>query len=263
MPETERIDAIARHLFDAHAAGEDFRNLEGDLAPSSMDDAYQVQMALVRLWTADGRDAVAGYKIALTSRAIRELVGVSEPCGGAILESMIHRGPAEIERGRFVRLGLEFELAFRMGRDLPVAGNHDAASIRPYVDTVMPAFELIEDRDADYSNLDAASLIADNAWCGGIVLGEPASGWHGLDLAQVPVTLTYNGATEDAVTGAAMGSPLVSLSFLANLLAGQGRPLRAGDIVMSGSTLATRFAAAGDAARYAIEGIGSVDIRVV
>ncbi len=257
-----RISTIARHLLDAHAARSRFANLEGELAPRSVDEAYLVQQELVELWQEQGEGAGVGYKIALTSQAIRDLVGVSEPCAGTILAAMVHHGPAEIRRDGFVRLGLEFELAVRVGRDVPPDREQDAASIRDHVDTVMPAFELIEDRNADYSDLDANSLIADNAWCGGIVLGAESAGWHDLDLATVPVTLDYNGETETAVTGAAMGSPLASLAFLANLLARQGRPLRAGELVMTGSTLATRFAASGDTARYAVEGIGSVELRV-
>ena len=249
-----------RHLQAAHAARSRFANLEGELAPHSVDEAYLVQQELVELWQEAGEGAGVGYKIALTSQAIRDLVGVSEPCAGTILANMVHHGPAEIRRDAFVRLGIEFELAVRMGRDVP--GDRDAAGIRDFVDAVMPAFELIEDRDADYANLDANSLIADNAWCGGIVLGTATAGWRDLDLATVPVTLDYNGETETAVTGAAMGSPLASLAFLSNLLVRQGRPLRAGDVVMTGSTLATRFASAGDTARYAVEGVGSVELRV-
>ena len=50
--------------------------------------------------------------------------------------------------------------------------------------------------------------------------------------------------------GDAMGNPLNSLAWLANLLIEQGRPLKKGNIVMSGSTLATKFAGRGDHAIY-------------
>lgn len=266
MADDTRAGRIARRLFEDHAARRRFENLSGDLAPDSVAEAYEAQRELVRLWTADGRDSVAGYKIALTSQAIRDLVGVDEPCGAAILASTVRRapegGPAEVGRAEFVRLGLEFELAFRMGSDTEAGARYDAASIRAHVDAAAPAFELIEDRDADYSALDAASLVADNAWCGGIVLGRFSTAWAGMDLSAVPVALTCNGETETATTGAAMGNPLNSLAWLATLLAGQGRPLAAGDIVMSGSTLATRFAAPGDRARYEVEGLGAVELRV-
>lgn len=261
--QNDRIDRIARHLLDAHGERRRFENLTGDLAPASIEEAYVVQQALDRLWEAGTRGPIAGYKIALTSQAIRDLVGVDQPCGAAIFASTVHQSPAEIALSDFIRLGLEFELAFRMGRDVPEGATYDGESIRPYVDAAMPAFELIEDRDADYGNLDAATLVADNAWCGGIVLGVPSTAWKSMDLATTPVALSYNGDGETAVTGAAMGNPLNSLAFLATLLAGQGRSLKAGDVVMSGSTLATRFAKPGDHAVYTVDGLGSVEMRVV
>ena len=262
MTPVDRIDRIARHLHDAHAARRRFENLTGDLALTSIDEAYQVQQALDRLWEEGARGPVAGYKIALTSKAIQDLVGVEQPCGGAIFASTVRDGPAEIRLADFVRLGLEFELAFRIGRDVPSESTHDAQSIAAFVDTAMPAFELIEDRDADYSDLDARTLIADNTWSGGVVLGAPSRAWSGMDLSSVPVRLSCNGEVETAVTGAAMGNPLNGLAWLATLLAGQGRSLKSGDIVMSGSTLATRFARAGDRALYSVEGLGEVAVRI-
>jgi len=262
MTDQQRIDRIARHLHDAHARRARYENLSGDNALTSIEEAYRVQIALNKLWEGGPKGAIVGYKIALTSQAIRDLVGVDDPCGGAIFASAVHQSPATLQLSDYVRLGLEFELAFRMGKDVPAGAEYDAESIAPFVDAAMPAFEMIEDRDADYSSLEAATLVADNAWSGGMVLGTPSTAWRGLDLATTPVSLSLNGETEVAVTGAAMGNPLTSLAYLATLLAAQGRSLKAGDVVMSGSTLATRFAKAGDHAIYSVEGLGSVEMRV-
>ena len=77
----------------------------------------------------------------------------------------------------------------------------------------MPAFELIEDRNADHGDVDALSILVDNSWCAGVVLGPPSTDWHSLDLADTPVSLRVNDAPPAAaVTGAAMGNPLNSLS---------------------------------------------------
>jgi 2-keto-4-pentenoate hydratase len=131
----------------------------------------------------------------------------------------------------------------------------------------VPAFELVEDRASDYARLDAISLVADNCWCGGIVLGQAAGDWRGLDLSATPVRLEYTrdgtAEVEAADTGAALGNPLNALAWVANVLAGQGRPLEAGMWVMTGSTLRTRFAEAGDRAVYTVEGLGSVEVDVV
>jgi 2-keto-4-pentenoate hydratase len=263
MSDHARVNRIAQHLYNAHDSRSKFENLAGELKPQSMIDAYEVQKTLNGLWSESGRGPIAGYKIALTSKAIQELVGVDKPVGAAVFASSIHLSPAIIHIDNFVRLGLEFELAFTISKDVPEKNIFDAASIVEFVDSAMPAFELIEDRAADYSDLDPMSLIADNAWCGGIVIGKPSKAWKQINLANAPVRLSYNdNEMENANTGAAMGNPLNSLAWLATLLSGQGRPLKAGDIVMSGSTLATKFAERGDRAVYEVAGLGSVEVRV-
>lgn len=268
MAYTHKIEAVAAALEAQHAAGSRFEPLSGPLALDTLDEAYAAQRALIQSWSAGTRGPIAGYKIALTSKAVQDLVGVDHPCAGAIFGSTVHDSPASIKRDEFVRLGLEFELCFRLGAALPGGPQpYTAESVRDAVDAAVPAFELIEDRASDYARLDANSLVADNCWCGGIVLGQATGDWRVLDLAANPVRLEYTSGgrteTETATTGAALGNPLSALAWVANLLGGQGRPLQAGMWVMTGSTLRTRFAESGDRAHYTVEGLGSVEITVV
>lgn len=264
MGTDDQADKVAAALEAQHAARQRYMPLTGDLALDGLDQAYTAQRALIRRWEDGARGPVGGYKIALTSKPVQELCGVDQPCGGAIFASSMHRSPARIAKADFVRLGLEFELCLRLGADLlGVDGGYKAETVRDAVAEAVPAFELIEDRDADYTTLDAVSLIADNTWCGGIVLGTAEEDWRALDLASTPVRLDYNDETEEAVTGAAMGNPMNALAWLADLLAGQGRPLKAGQWVMTGSALKTRFAQVGDKVTYTIAGLGTVAIEVV
>lgn len=261
--ETARIDQVAEALQRQHAERAPFKPLAGDLALADLDTAYAVQRRLIDRWEQAGRGAIAGYKIALTSKAVQELCGVSHPLVGAIFASTVHRSPITVRRSDFVRLGLEFELCFTLGRDLPArSGGHTIESVREAVAAATPAFELIEDRAADYGKLEAKSLAADNAWCGGIVMGEVDGDWRDLDLESTPVRLRYGDDVEEAVTGAAMGNPLAALAWVADLLAEQGRPLEAGQLVMTGSTVKTRFAEVGDRAVYTVDKLGSVEIDI-
>jgi 2-keto-4-pentenoate hydratase len=255
------IERIARHLFDANQARLPFEWLTGDLLPKDLTAAYAVQSALIDLWESEGVGRVAGWKIALTSTAMQELLGVDQPCVGAVLGPNIQSSPAAINMGDFVRLGLEFELAVRMAADTEDQV-YDASTIRPLVAGVAPAFELIEDRGADYTDAEAMSLVADNTWNGGVILGEEIANWQAIDWRTQPVTLTYNGVVETAVTGDAMGDPFAALAFVANNLRSRGKRLSAWDIVITGSTLKTRFAEAGDRAQYEINGLGAVELIV-
>jgi 2-keto-4-pentenoate hydratase len=265
MVDQAKAARIAAHIFEAHRCKERFQRLRGELAPASLDEAYAVQDAVHRRFGAAGWGELGGHKIALTSKAIQELCGVDQPAGGGIFARTIERSPATIRLADFMHLGLEFELAVRLGRDLPPAdAPYTRDSVAPAVAACMPAFELIEDRGADYGDLDAASILTDKCWCGGVVLGPEVADWRGLDLETTPVELLWNGPVVDrGVTGAAMGHPFESLAWLANLLAARDRGMKAGEIVITGSALKTRFPEPGDEITYRIAGLGETTARIV
>jgi len=261
----DRTGRIARKIFDANRAGERFEPLRGADVPNSLDEAYDIQDAVYRLFEQEaGAGPLGGHKIALTSIAIQELCGVDKPVYGGIFAKTIHRSPCVLKTSDFMRLGIEFEVAFEIGEDVPADGTvHDERTIADCVAACMPAFELIEDRSADYSDLDAASILTDRCWCGGVVLGDPVKDWRDLDLANTPVELHWDGEVADrAVTGDALGHPLAGLAWIANHLAARGRTMRRGEIVMTGSALKTRFAKPGDAIVYRIKGLGDVSVRI-
>jgi 2-keto-4-pentenoate hydratase len=259
-----KVARIARYIFEGHERRRRFERLRGELAPASLSEAYEVQDEVHRLFWAGGWGELAGHKIALTSKAVQELCGVDQPAGGAIFARTVHRSPATVRLADFMHLGLEFELGVRLGADLPASGApYTRESVAGAVAACMPAFELIEDRDADYGDLDAASILTDKCWCGGVVLGPEVADWRRLDPTGTRVELVWNGAVIDqGVTGAAMGHPFEGLAWLANLLAGRGRAMKAGEIVITGSALRTRFPAAGDEVTYRIAGLGDTSVRI-
>lgn len=258
----ERIARIAEHMYAANAARAPFEWLSGDLQPASLTEAYAAQSALHDLWRErDGRQLI-GWKIAVTSKAMQELCGIEQPCVGAMFDVMALKSPARVKRSEFMRLGLEFELATRIGADMS-SGPYTATSAKAATAAVAPCFELIEDRAADYAGFDARALVADNTWNGGVVMGPEIDGWREVDWTRAPVTLEYNGETERAHTGEAMGDPFNSLAAVANNLLERGLHLRKGDIVITGSTIKTRFASMGDVARYTIDGLGAASLEIV
>ncbi|MBG06493.1 MAG: hypothetical protein CMM59_20720 [Rhodospirillaceae bacterium] len=261
MSTEAEIRAVAERRFAEHRDREIYSPL-GAMMLDTLDDGYSAMEKLVDLW--QGRGPVGGYKIALTSKPIQELCGVDQPCGGFVFKETIHPSPAALSLADYNGLALEFELAVRFGKDVPTdAGPFDENSIQDYVGACYPAFELIDDRRADYSTLDAISMLTDNIWCGGVVLGPEVGDWQSIDMASNPVHLTYNGErTQESNTGAAMGSPMISLAWLANLAAERGWPMREGMIVITGSTLATIPPKPGDHAIYTIEGMGDVEVRI-
>lgn len=230
---------IAHEIIAQHRARRTFRTLTGDFAPSDLDHAYAAQTALHDIHARGGRGPLGGRKIALASAVQQQLCGIDHPIAGGIFRDEILKSPAEIRLADYHGLGVEFELAVEISRDITRPG-HDTASIRGHIAAIYPAFELIVDRDADYTALDPATMIADNAWCGGVVLGEAIADWQSRDLDTLPCTLDWSGEeTATAQTGAA--DPLGSLAWVANLVTEQGQTIRDGDVVITGSVIKTRY----------------------
>ncbi len=149
-------------------------------------------------------------------------MGIDHPCMGTIFASRVHASPATIAKADFINVRIECELAVKLGRDLPkAAAPYTRESVRAAVTHIMPAFELIEDRFADYKSSKALSLIADNAWNGGIVIGAAMPLPAGLDLDGIAGVLKSNG--KEAGSGKT-DDPLGALAWLANQAVECGRP---------------------------------------
>ena len=208
----------------------------------------------------------AGYKIALTTPVMQQMVGVHEPVSGAILAKAMHQSPCTIRRADYGHLGVECEVAVRLEADLPAAqAPYSRDQVTAAIGAVMVAFELIDDRHADYAQFASQllSAIADNAWNAGVVLGPPATEWRKVDLAAAHGTMVINGAVVGEGYGRdVMGHPLDALVWLANMLAQRGKRLSRGMVVMTGSIVTTKFVHPGDTVRFWVEGLGEVHLSV-
>src|SRR5262249_17581202 len=149
---------------------------------------------------------------------------------------------------------IECELAVRLGRDLPKgAAPHTRETARAAVSEIMAAFELIEDRNADYKSCKAPSLIAANAWNGGLVLGAGRRPPEGSELTGTAGRLSRNGKADLA---GKTDDPMGALAWVANLAADRGRPLKAGMVVITGSVVPTVDIAPGERLDFSLDGVG-------
>ncbi len=169
----DQVKQAARRLVEAHQRREPFRPLPAELGPRTAAEGYAIQDAFVAL-RAQKLGGIAGYKVALTSAEMRRFVGVDAPQAGIMLESTLHRTPARVRTADYLRLIVEFEVAVQIAEDLPAADKpFSRERVAKAVGAVMPAMELADDRNADYSQLakHPFELIADNCWNEGAVLG--------------------------------------------------------------------------------------------
>src|SRR5690349_7883957 len=117
--------------------------LPSELMPADLAEAYAVREAFEEIEIARGRGAVVGYKIGLTTPIMQKLCGVDEPCYGAIFASEVHHGRATLQTANYCRLGVETEIAVRLGEDLPRGGDRDRVAAA--VESCSAAIEVLED----------------------------------------------------------------------------------------------------------------------
>lgn len=251
----------AEALLAGHRANARFDTLGPPDGPATIADAYDIQERYVALLRGEHGDA-AGYKVGLTSAAMQTFCGIDHPIAGVVLARRMHRSGATVRRAVFGRLGLEFEIAVRIKSNVPVTGRPcTAETIASHIDGVCAAIEIVDDRSADYGNLDVRSLVADNSWNAGIVLSEFAARWP--DLEAVPGRATKNGAAIGEGNGRdILGHPFNSAAWLATQLASRGEGLKAGQVVMTGSVMKTVFPEEAASYRFELEGIGFVEVEV-
>jgi 2-keto-4-pentenoate hydratase len=258
MNKNDRTEAMAQWLWDARLRRETFRNLPDELHPASIAEAYAAQEIYYRL-AEPVYGMVAGAKIATTTKVMQQLMGIDHACGGAIFARTVHHSPAKLRAADFVNLRIESEIALKLGADLPASrAPWTRETVAPAVAGAMPAFELIEDRYADYTKTEATSLIVENCWNGGVVLGAPKS----ISVEALVGIFGHLSIDGKAVGEGAAEDPCATLAWLANHLAERGRDLKAGMVVITGSLIPTVSIASGQCAVFVVEGLGETVMDV-
>lgn len=229
------------------------------LADLDVDAAYAIQQENTAHWQSEGR-RVVGSKIGLTSRAVQKQLGVDRPDFGVLFADMIVAEDEPVATGRVLQPKIEAEVAFLLNRDVDVEVPTTADVIRA-VAYAMPALEIVGSRITNW-DIGIIDTVADNASSGLFVLGGPVRCLDGLDLRALQMQMTRRDDVVSKGTGAAcLGNPLNALAWLAGELVRRGRPLRAGDVVLSGALGPMVPVDPGDAFEANIAGLGTVSAR--
>lgn len=224
-----------------------------------LEDAYAIQQLQVESWIGAGR-VLQGHKVGLTSAAMQRQMQVDQPDYGVLRDDMFYVEHMPIDLGAFVAPRVEPEIAFVLGRDLAGPGVTLAAAAAA-VDFVLPALEIIDSRIRDW-RISIGDTIADNASSGGVVLGSRPVRLGDVDLRLAGCNLFGDGdLAATGAGGAVLGSPLVSLAWLANTVGAHGVCLRAGQVVLPGSVTAAQPVEAGQTWTATFGGVGTVTAR--
>jgi 2-oxopent-4-enoate hydratase len=223
---------------------------------TSVEDAYAVQAELTGRELAAGR-RIVGRKIGLTSAAVQRQLGVDTPDFGTLLDTMAVPDGAEIPAGAVLQPKAEGEIALVLAADLPHE-RHTVADLIRATAFVLPAIEIVGSRIADW-DITLIDTVADNASSGLFVLGTRPVALADVDLREAGMVMERRGEQVSTGTGSAtLGHPLNAALWLADVMAGHGTPLRAGDVILTGALGPVVAVEPGDVFELRVQGLGSV-----
>ena len=261
----DKIQKAADILVDLRISPRTVDAIPTEFCPEILDQAYEIQNALVKGLLSHFGGKQIGYKIACTNKLAQELLNVEAPFSGCLLSASTYPSPARLKANAFTHKLIEAEFAFELDADVPAASiPYTKDSIAAFVGSLLPAIEVVDWRYTDWTTVGVESLVADNAVHGAWIRGERHKKWREFDLSVHDVQLFVNGKVTEKGSGAAvLGHPLNALAWLANELPKHGLSLKAGDLVTTGVATNVYFAETGDKIQADFGALGTVDLEWV
>ena len=253
------VAEVADRLWQAEIDRAPISPITDDHPELGLADAYAIQTYNIERRVGAGR-VIRGRKVGLTSRPMQELLGVSEPDFGVLLDDMFVEDGDEVPLETMLQPRVEAEMAFVIGRELAGPGVTTSNALTA-IAGVLPAIEIVDSRIADWK-IKLVDTVADNASSGKLVIGGKLTKVTGIDLRLAGMVMTRNGAVIDTGAGAAaLGNPARCVAWLASKLAAFGASLHAGDIVLPGAVHRMVPVQPGDVFRAEFAYLGAVTAR--
>jgi len=252
---SEAVEIFARARLEQTAIGV----LPAHLCPPDLETAYLLQNALGERLDNTKLGPRIAHKIGCTTPVMQQYLKISHPCAGRIHANTVWHETATPPYDSYIGLGVECEIAVRIDRPLPAAeAPFDANSVRGAVGACMAAIEIVDARYDDFRAQATPTLVVDDFFNAGCVLGKPVEDWQALDLSTLHGTMRINGQEVSSGIGAdILGHPLNALAWLATHLTEHGSQLNAGEVVLLGSVVETKWPEPGDTVEIEIENLGN------
>lgn len=259
--DTRTITSIADELAEAERTRTSVPLLTARYDGMTVADSYAVQNMWHERGVAAGRRHV-GRKIGLTSKAMQQATGITEPDYGAIFQDAVFANGTEIEFDRFSNVRIEVELAFVLAEPLEGPGVTVFDVLRA-TEYVVPALEILSSR-IELEGRTIVDTISDNAAFGGLVYGGRPVPVDSVDLRWVSALLSRNETIEETgVAAGVLGHPATGVAWLADKLAQHATRLEAGEIVLAGSFTRPTWVSRGDTIHADYRDLGSISCRFV
>ncbi len=255
----ERIRAFGDELYAALRGRAAIAPLTSRDPSITIDDAYHISRRLLERRISDG-ERVIGKKIGVTSKVVQRALDVHQPDFGWLTDRMLRE--REVALDEMIQPRAEGELAFLLKRDL-VGPGVTPADVVAATEHVTACFEIVDSRIQDWK-IRIQDTIADNASSGLFVLGREPVDPKRVDFVTCGMVVEKNGEVLSTGAGAAaLGSPLICVAWLADAMGRFGVPLRAGEIILSGSLVPLEPVRPGDHMRVRTGGAGGAEVRFV
>jgi len=253
---TKSLQDAAQALRNARATRQPCDPISTRFDINSLAEAYAVQDINTSIALGEGR-RIVGRKIGLTSVAVQQQLGVDQPDFGQLFADMEVADGGAIDCSKLIQPKAEGEIAFVLGKDLPHRDT-TLSELLNAVDYVVAAIEVVDSAIRDWK-ITLSDTIADNASSALYVLGKQPARLSGLDLRLEGMLLQKNGRQASIGVGAAcLGNPIDACLWLARTMAEVGRPLCAGDVLLSGALGPMTSVQAGDSLILKLTRLGEV-----
>jgi 2-keto-4-pentenoate hydratase len=252
------MSELARRLWEARRSG-GVVHADDVAHPRSNEEAYAIQHEIAAI----SGLAARGFKVGSTSLEAQRLLGTNEPGSGLLLAPYVYESPARISIAPAHTPAVEGEFAFKLGRDLPPrASPYALDEVADAVAAVAGAIEVVGTRfSGGLAGKGRWLVTADGGANIAFVSGRWRQASRPLDLRAHAVTMRINGAVRGTGTGdRALGDPLNVLLWLANQQSAQGRGLKSGEIVSTGTCTGLDPVRPGDRAQADFGDLGTVEI---
>ena len=247
----DRLQQAAEMLLEARRTVQPIDDLPPALAPRTLEEAYYVQDLMLKALGKAG-----GWK-----------VGAMTPDGTPFYAPMPVDGftvSGERIAKQYRRLrGVEAEIAFLMGKDLPPRSTpYSREELVDAIASCHPAIELLESGLLDPDAVDRLTAIADLQSNGGFISGAPVEGWEEFDFTRESAQMNVDGFVRVANGKNAAGGDLLRLVlWLANEAQSRTGGLLAGQWITTGSWTGKIMADSGSVALARFLQFGEVTVH--
>ena len=255
----ETIAAIADELAEAGRARTVVPRITARYPDATVEDSYAIQGVWRDKNIAAGRRLV-GRKIGLTSKAMQQATGITEPDYGVMFDDTVWQNGATIPFDDFSNVRIEVELAFVLKE--PLEGpNCTLFDVLRATEYVTPALEVLNSH-IELEGRTIVDTISDNAAYGGMVVGGIPMRPDQIDLRWVSALLYRNETIEETgVAAGVLNHPATGVAWLANKFHQHGARLEAGEIILAGSFTRPMWVSRGDSVLCDYGPMGTITCR--